>query len=126
MGSIPTPRKQIGSSDTKIHSAINSVVEYQVSNLLTWVRFPNGASEFVGTSQKPTQFQYCLTVRISGFHPGSPGSTPGIGKELLGLSKRPSWPHSITVSTWDFESRSPSSILGGAFNEDVRVVSGVL
>ena len=24
-----------------------------------------------------------LTARISGFHPGGPGSTPGVGKEII-------------------------------------------
>jgi len=41
VGSTPTPRKVLKDN----FSAINSVVEYQVSNLLTWVRFPNGALE---------------------------------------------------------------------------------
>ena len=39
----------------------------------------------------PASLQYCLTVRISGFHPGSPGSTPGIGTEFGNtLTKIPS------------------------------------
>ena len=28
----------------------------------------------------------CLAFRIHGFHPGSPGSTPGVGKEILWAS----------------------------------------
>jgi hypothetical protein len=58
-------------------------------------------------------FQYCLTVRISGFHPGSPGSTPGIGKRVRMVSKttlhflqkvRKTWPYRPAVRTWDFDS----------------------
>ncbi len=28
-----------------------------------------------------THFPYGLAVRISGFHPGGPGSTPGMGRQ---------------------------------------------
>ena len=28
------------------------------------------------------EIPYCLAVRIPGFHPGGPGSTPGMGKRL--------------------------------------------
>jgi len=41
VGSIPTPRKQL--VFCKKSSANNLVVELQVSNLSTWVRFPLGA-----------------------------------------------------------------------------------
>ena len=40
VGSTPTPRT-VPRDNFRV---INSVVEYQVSNLLTWVRFPNDAS----------------------------------------------------------------------------------
>ncbi len=32
---------------------------------------------------------YGLAVRIPGFHPGGPGSTPGMGSNVLGES----WPN---------------------------------
>ncbi len=94
VGSIPTPCKQLAFCK-KASRANNLVVELQVSNLSTWVRFPLGASAARHGSQEPrgllvflktSTFRYCLTVRMSGFHPGSPGSIPGIGKELW-LSK---------------------------------------
>ncbi|GIY52197.1 hypothetical protein CEXT_184811 [Caerostris extrusa] len=44
-----------------------------------------------------------LVVRIPGFHPGGPGSIPGMGR----------WFHGVMVSTLDSESSDPSSNLGG-------------
>ncbi|KAF8777783.1 hypothetical protein HNY73_014589 [Argiope bruennichi] len=43
-------------------------------------------------------------VRIPGFHPGGPGSIPGMGSVRF---------HGVMVSTLDFESSDPSSNLGG-------------
>ena len=53
---------RVGSNPTPRISASNLVVELQVSNLSTWVRFPPGASEFIGTLQKPFFIRCSLTV----------------------------------------------------------------
>ena len=44
--------------------------------------FTRVSSSNVNNGEKPTlaKFPYGLAVRIPGFHPGGPGSTPGMGK----------------------------------------------
>ena len=37
----------------------------------------------INTGQSLIEIPYGLAVRIPGFHPGGPGSTPGMGKTIV-------------------------------------------
>ena len=89
VGSNPTAHRQFGTSDKKhlvgkgrrvypTFRANNSVVECQISNLLTRVRFPIGAHRVISLF-KTNILRYGLAVRIGDFPSFGPGSTPGIG-----------------------------------------------
>ena len=105
VGSIPTPRT----------SANSSVVEFNSSKVETWVRFPLGATEFVGTLQKPSN----LPMLSNGL--GCGVFTPEIrvrfpasehrSSESLSKQTHFHWPCSPVVRTRDFESRNRSSNL---------------
>ena len=106
---------RVGSNPTPRISANSSVVEFNSSKVETWVRFPLGASEFLGTLQKPST----LPMLSNGL--GCGVFTPEIrvrfpASEHRSLESLPKqthfqWPCSPVVRTRDFESRNRSSNL---------------